>query len=93
MGTEYGSKIDAEVKKIRAQREAQRSIAEWSYHQQYDYLLQPGVEKGMSFDDYSRQTGCPEPLRERYEDLLDERRVAERQKNDPFLKGFMGQGG
>lgn len=64
----------------------------WGESRKYDHILHEGVEKGLSFDEYSRQTGCPQALRERYEDLLDEHRVAERQKNDLFLKGFAGGG-
>lgn len=62
----------------------------WGENRKYDHILQQGVEKGLSFDEYSRETGCPQALRERYEDLLDERRLADRAKNDQFLAGFNG---
>ena len=82
----------ARDKTIRQARE-RGQVAEWGFSRSHDHLLREGIEKGMSFNDYSKKTGCPEPLRERYEDLADEYRVAERRRNDPFLKGFMGQGG
>ena len=60
----------------------------WQQSLQYDSELLKGVEKDLSFDDYSAKTGCPEALRERYEDLLDDRRREDAKKNDLFLKGF-----
>lgn len=60
----------------------------WGESRKYDHLLREGVEKGLSFDEYSRQSGCPQSLRERYLDLSDEQRLADRDKNDQFLAGF-----
>ena len=64
------------------------SVYKWSSARQYDGELMRGVEKDLSFDDYASKTGCPEALRERYEDLLDDKRREDAQKNDLFLKGF-----
>lgn len=62
----------------------------WGESRKYDGILREGVEKGLTFDEYAKQTGCPEGLRERYLDLEDERRLADRDKNDQFLAGFNG---
>lgn len=76
---------------LRKARE-QTKIHEWGQTRQYDHILQQGVQAGLSFDEYAKQTGCPDGLRERYLDLEDEHRLAEREKNDQFLKGFTGGG-
>lgn len=78
--------LTEQAEKLKREQQTQRD--DFVRNMRVDRELQRGIEAGMPWDAFMRETAAPSDLQERYEQLQAAHAAAEAKKEDLFLDGF-----